>query len=162
MSTRVSASRLRVPTPAIETDAANKSYVDTGLAGKANTGHTHTLSQVSDMSTIGRNIGAAADGPAVRTLIGAGTSNLAIGTTSTTAAAGNDARLTDARVPLDNSVTNVKIPAGAAIDPTKLGTGRVIAMDGAGALLSITKRYLSQAQYDAIGTKDPNTEYNII
>lgn len=85
-----------------------------------------------------------------------------IGSGATQAVAGNDARLSDARVPLDNSVTNVKIPAGAAIDPTKLGTGRVIAVDGAGAPLSITQMYLSQAQYDAIGTKDPNTEYNII
>lgn len=85
-----------------------------------------------------------------------------IGSTATTAVAGNDARLSDARVPLDNSVTNVKIPTGAAIDPTKLGTGRVIAVDGSGAPLSIVKMYLSQAQYDAIGTKDPNTEYNII
>ncbi|QGJ92920.1 minor tail protein [Gordonia phage Kabocha] len=85
-----------------------------------------------------------------------------IGSTATTAVAGNDARLSDARVPLDNSVTNVKIPAGAAIDPTKLGTGRVIAVDGADAPLSIVKKYLTQAQYDAIATKDPNTEYNII
>lgn len=85
-----------------------------------------------------------------------------IGSTATTAVAGNDARLTDARVPLDNSVTNVKIPVGAAIDPTKLGTGRVIAVDGADAPISIITKYLSQAQYDALGTKDPNTEYNII
>lgn len=51
--------------------------------------HTHTVSQLSDATTIGKNITLAADAAAVRTLIGAGTSNLAIGTTGTTAAAGN-------------------------------------------------------------------------
>lgn len=78
------------------------------LAGKANTSHTHlwaditdkpaaftpvahnhTLSQISDASVIGRTIASAADAAAVRTAIGAGTSNLAIGTTGSTAAAGN-------------------------------------------------------------------------
>lgn len=126
------------------------------------TTHVHTVSQLSDASTVAKSALVAADAPTFRSVIGAGTSSLAIGTTASTAAAGNDARLSDARVPLDNSVTNVKIPVGAAIDPTKLGTGRVIAMDGSGALLSITKQYMSQAQYDALATKDPNFEYNII
>lgn len=47
----------------------------TALAGKAATTHTHTLSQVSDASTIGKSIASAADAPAVRTLIGAGTAS---------------------------------------------------------------------------------------
>lgn len=38
-----------VPTPAIGGDAANKAYVDTGLAGKANTAHGHTESDVTGL-----------------------------------------------------------------------------------------------------------------
>lgn len=78
------------------------------LAGKSNTGHTHlwaditdkpttftpaththTVSQLSDSTTIGRTVITAADAAAVRTAIGAGVSNLAIGSTGSTAAAGN-------------------------------------------------------------------------
>ncbi|QLF83533.1 minor tail protein [Gordonia phage RedWattleHog] len=124
--------------------------------------HTHLAADISNSTAVGRSLMTAADAAAARTAIGAGTSNLVLGTTSDTAAAGNDSRLSDARVPLDNSVTNVKIPAGADISPTKLGAGRVVAVDGSDTPISIVKKYLTQAQYDAIGTKDPNTEYNII
>ena len=75
-----------------------------GLAGKAPTVHTHTASQISDSTTVGRSVLTAADATAARTAIGAGTSNLAIGTTGTTAAAGNDARLSDTRTPSANTV----------------------------------------------------------
>lgn len=51
--------------------------------------HDHTASQISDATTVGRNVLKATDAAAARTAIGAGTSNLALGTTSTTAAAGN-------------------------------------------------------------------------
>lgn len=51
--------------------------------------HTHTAAQISDATTVGRNVLKAADAAAARTAIGAGTSSLAIGTTSTTAAAGD-------------------------------------------------------------------------
>lgn len=68
--------------------AADAAALATSLAGKAATTHTHTASQISDGTTIGRNLLLAADAAAVRTLIGAGTgnSNLVIGTTSGTAA----------------------------------------------------------------------------
>lgn len=67
------------------------SYVATtdltsGLAGKSDATHTHTISQISDSTTIGRAILAAADAAAVRSAIGAGLSNLVIGTTTGTAA----------------------------------------------------------------------------
>ena len=92
--------------------------------------HTHTATDISNSTTIGRGILTAADAAAVRSLTGAGTSNLALGTTNTTAkagdyvptwseitskpttfaptigatattaVAGNDPRLTDARTPL--------------------------------------------------------------
>lgn len=54
---------------------------------------THTGTQdavtIGDSTTVGRNVLTATDGAAARTAIGAGTSNLAIGTTGTTAKAGN-------------------------------------------------------------------------
>lgn len=53
------------------------------------TAHTHTAANISDASAIGKTVLTAADGPAIRSAIGAGTSSLAIGTTSTTAKAGD-------------------------------------------------------------------------
>lgn len=46
-----------------------------------------------------------------------------VGTTSTTAAAGNDARLSDARTPKDNSVLNVHVASNAAISADKIADG---------------------------------------
>jgi len=51
--------------------------------------HTHTASQISDSTATGRSLMTAADAAAARTAIGAGTSSLAIGTTSTTAMRGD-------------------------------------------------------------------------
>jgi hypothetical protein len=67
----------------------SQAAMDTALAGKAATTHTHTASQISDSTTTGRSVLTAADAAAARTAIGAGTSNLVIGTTSTTAKAGD-------------------------------------------------------------------------
>ena len=53
------------------------------------TAHTHPASAISDSTATGRSVLTAADAAAARTAIGAGTSNLAIGTSGTTAAAGN-------------------------------------------------------------------------
>lgn len=58
-------------------------------ADKALAGHTHTTAQISDASTVGRALMTAASATEARADIGAGTSNLVIGTTSTTAMAGN-------------------------------------------------------------------------
>lgn len=51
--------------------------------------HTHTASQISDSTAVGRSVLTAVDAAAARTAIGAGTSSLVIGTTGTTAMAGN-------------------------------------------------------------------------
>lgn len=51
--------------------------------------HTHTATQISDSTTTGRSVLTAADAAAARTAIGAGTSNLAIGTSGSTAMVGN-------------------------------------------------------------------------
>jgi hypothetical protein len=48
-----------------------------------------TAAQISDATTVGRSVLKATDAAAARTAIGAGTSSLAIGTTASTAAAGN-------------------------------------------------------------------------
>ena len=53
------------------------------------TAHTHPASEVSDSTTTGRSLLTAADAAAARSAIGAGTSSLTIGTTSTTAKAGD-------------------------------------------------------------------------
>ncbi|WP_212718910.1 hypothetical protein, partial [Blastococcus sp. CCUG 61487] len=53
------------------------------------TAHGHAVADLSDSTTVGRSVLTAADAAAARTAIGAGTSNLAIGTTSTTAKAGD-------------------------------------------------------------------------
>lgn len=90
------------------------------------------------------------------------------GTTAGTAAQGNDTRLSDQRVPTDGSVTSAKIADGtivnadiapaAAIDPTKLGTGRVTGSAN-GTLATRIMWDGTQAQYDAIGSKDAATIY---
>ncbi|WP_100499699.1 hypothetical protein [Geodermatophilus chilensis] len=68
----------------------------TGAQQAAAGNHGHTATAITDSTTVGRSVLTAADAPAARTAIGAGTSNLAIGTTSTTAAAGNDIRIVGA------------------------------------------------------------------
>lgn len=72
---------------------------------------------------------------AARTAIGAGTSNLTIGTTATTAAAGNDPRLSDQRVPTDGSVSAPKLAAelahlGDIPAPPATGTYVLTSTDG--------------------------------
>lgn len=76
-------------------------------------GGASTLAAISDMSANARTFNAAANYAAMRTALGAGTSNLAIGTTSTTAAAGDAVvRLTG-----DQSVAGVKTFASAPVVP---------------------------------------------
>lgn len=52
-------------------------------------GSTVTSADITDATTIGREVLTAASAAAARTAIGAGTSNLVLGTTATTALAGN-------------------------------------------------------------------------
>jgi hypothetical protein len=85
----VDAQRDAAKTYADGLDATQKTYVDNGLSGKANTVHTHVATDISDSTATGRSVLKAADAPTARAAIGAGTSSLAIGTTSTTAKAGD-------------------------------------------------------------------------
>lgn len=59
------------------------------LSGKADTSHTHVVANISDSTATGRSLLTATDAIAARTAIGAGTSNLVLGTTNTTAKAGD-------------------------------------------------------------------------
>ncbi|MEO5950495.1 MAG: hypothetical protein ABIQ04_03540 [Candidatus Saccharimonadales bacterium] len=62
-----------------------------GLDSKAALVHTHTTSQISDATSIGKSVLTATDAAAIRTAIGAGTgsSSLVLGTTAGTAKAGD-------------------------------------------------------------------------
>lgn len=65
--------------------------LENALDGKSNTGHTHTAAQISDAGTTGKAVLQATDPAGARNAMGAGTgnSNLAIGTTSSTAMRGD-------------------------------------------------------------------------
>lgn len=76
--------------------SAGADPVTPAAIGASPTGHTHTAAQVSDATATGRSVLTAADAAAARSAIGAGTSSLALGTTSTTAKAGDYAPPADA------------------------------------------------------------------
>lgn len=100
-----------------------------GLGSTASTAaagnHTHTHASLTDTTTVGTQVATAADGAAIRTIIGAGTgnSNLAIGTTGTTAAAGNHTHVI-ANV-TDSTATGQAVvkAASAAAARTAIGAG---------------------------------------
>lgn len=66
---------------------------------------TVTTAQISDATTVGRNVLKAADATAARTAIGAGTSSLALGVTASTALAGNTPRLSANAITAINALT---------------------------------------------------------
>lgn len=82
-------------------------------ANYSTVGHTHTASQISDSTATGRSVLTAVDAPAARTAIGAGTSNLALGTTGTTAMAGNT---TFAFSQITGSISTAQLPPIAIND----------------------------------------------
>lgn len=50
--------------------AATTEELASGLAGKADASHTHTATQISDVTTVGKSVLTAADAAAIRTLLG--------------------------------------------------------------------------------------------
>jgi hypothetical protein len=73
-------------------DLTNKPTIPTQTSQLTNnSGFLTTVSSatISDASTVGKSVLTAADAPTARTAIGAGTSSLILGTTGTTAKAGN-------------------------------------------------------------------------
>lgn len=61
----------------------------TDISSKSDVGHTHVATNITDSTATGRSVLTAASAAAARTALGAGTSDLVIGSTGTTAKAGN-------------------------------------------------------------------------
>lgn len=73
----------------------------------------------------------------------------------------SDGRLSDARAPIEGSVTDASVASGAGIDPAKLGAGRVVGtVNGVRTSFELSK--VTLAQFNAITTKDSNTWYGIV
>lgn len=83
-----------------------------GDIGAADASHTHTATQISDSTAVGRDVLTAANAAAARAAIGAGTSSLIIGTTAGTAMEGDKTFAT--------TVQGAK--ADTALQPTDFGT----------------------------------------
>lgn len=102
------------------------SKANIGLGNVDNTADaskSFTASQISNASTIGRTVLTAADAAAVRAATGAGTSSLAIGTTSSTAKAG-DYQPTAANISDSTTIgRSVLTAASTAAARTAIGAG---------------------------------------
>lgn len=94
-------------------------------------GTSVTSSQITDASAVGRSVLTAADGAAARSAIGAGTSSLTIGTTASTAAAGNHTHAA-----ATTSAAGFMAPA----DKTKLDGIATKAVDAAGAIAAVAAK----------------------
>lgn len=142
---------------AIGAGTSNLAIGTTSTTAKAGD-YQPTAANISDATTVGRNVLKAADGPAARAAIGAGTSDLAIGTTSTTAKAGNYA---PAAADISDATTvgrNVLKASNAAAGRTALGAGVVDSSDS--TVTNVVK--LTQAAYTALATKVATTLYVIV
>lgn len=148
-------SSLAIGTTSTTAMAGNKTFTAAEV-GAAPASHTHTAANISDSTTVGRSVITAADAAAARTAIGAGTSNLAIGTTASTAMAGNKT-FTKADVGL-GSVDNTS-DANKPVSTAQQTALNAKVTNGAG----ITEvRSITQAAYDALGTKVATTLYVIV
>jgi|GEM_PF-3052361 len=133
--------------------------IDTALASKAATSHSHTASQISDSTATGRSVVTAADAAAARTAIGAGTSNLTLGSTSTTAKAGDYAptkadvglgnvdNTSDTNKPVSTAQSTALALKAPLASPTFTGT--VTVPTPANPTSATTKAYV-----DALGSKN--------
>jgi hypothetical protein len=63
--------------------------INQDIGDKADKSHTHPASSISDATAVGKQVLTAADAATARNAIGAGTSNLAVGATASTAKAGD-------------------------------------------------------------------------
>lgn len=80
------------------------------------------------------------------------------GTAANTVCQGNDARLSDTRIPTDGTVTNAKVASNAAIALSKLATGYVQGSNN-GTPTTLTVWVGTEAQFQALGSKDAATIY---
>lgn len=103
--------------------AGTSSIVVGSGAGDAKPGNYQpTAANISDSTAIGRSVVTATDAAAARTAIGAGTSSLAVGTTTGTACEGNDSRVVNAVQPYTGQSFTIRQITQAAYDA--LGAGR--------------------------------------
>ena len=107
--------------------------------------HTHTASQISNATTVGRNVLTASSQAAARSAIGAGTSNLALGTTSSTAARGNH--------------THTPASIGAAPASHTHSMDQIIAeeFEGEEFTLDVVLQWAFDGIYDEIGAVEART-----
>jgi hypothetical protein len=139
---------------AIGAGTSNLAIGTTNTTAKAGD-YQPTAANISDATTVGRAVLTAVDAATVRTTIGAGTSNLALGTTSTTAKAGD---YQPAAANISDSTTTGRAlitTASASAARTTLGVPSV-----SGGITDIVQ--LTQSAYDALGTKVSTTMYVIV
>lgn len=127
------------------------SGLQSALDGKADASHTHSISQVSDASAVGQAVVIAADAAAARAAIGAGTSSLALGTTGSTAAAGNHTH--DSRYYTETE-TDTLLAAKADSGHTHSGM-----VTGSGGITKIQQ--ITAAAFAALDPKDSATLYAV-
>lgn len=115
------------------------SSVQTAITAAASALQNITAANISDSTSVGRSILTATDAAAARTVIGAGSSDLALGTTSTTALAGNyaptSANISDATTIGKSLLTSASALAaraviGAGTSNLTLGTTASTALAG--------------------------------
>ena len=113
------------------------------------TAHTHPASAISDSTATGRSVLTAADAAAARTAIGAGTSNLGIGTTGTTAAAGNR-QATETATGMVELATTAEATAGTDTSRAVTPAGvKAVADTKAASTHTHDDRYYTEAESDA-------------
>lgn len=169
--------------PVAVNELTRKDYVD---------GKTWPVATISDSTAVGRSLVTATDAAAARAAIGAGTSSLAIGTTSTTAKAGDYTppdsttgakgliQLTNhlggtATAPTVRSAseTQTGIVGLATAAETTTGTDNTRAVHPQGLKVELDKKatvaggilkieQITQAAYDALGTKIATTLYVVV
>ena len=118
--------------------------------GDAKAGDYHpSAANITDATVIGRNVLTAADGPAIRTLIGAGTSSLVIGTTGTTAAAGNR-QATEAAIGMVELATTTETTTGTDTTRAVTPAGVKAVSDTKAPLVhDHDSRYYTEAEVDS-------------
>lgn len=99
--------------------------------GAANASHTHTSTQITDSTAVGRSVLTATTQATARSAIGAGTSDLTIGTTASTAAAGNHTH---------NMVSTSTNGFMSAVDKVKLNAIEAEATKGADWNTNVTNK----------------------